>query len=281
MQSAPISYAPGEDPYAPPQIAALVEQLGVRKARQPWLTTLVLAVQAGVYIALGAALYTEVVTESGLGAGLARWIGGFAFSLGLVMVLLGGAELFTGNSLMVMAWAGKRIRLGALAGNWALVWLGNLVGALGTVLLMRLADLPSGPSAETAAAIAAGKTDLAFLPAFWRGLLCNVFVCMAVWLSLSTRQLAGRIIAIVLPVAAFVGLGLEHSVANMYLIPVGQLAGDARIDLAGLGGNLLPVTLGNIVGGAGLVAGVYWLVYLRRKPVVDQSVSTLPSTPSD
>jgi len=263
-QQAPISHSAGEDPYAPPQIATLVESLGVRKARQPWLATLVLAVQAGVYIALGAALYTEVVTASGLGPGLGRWLGGFAFSLGLVMVLVGGAELFTGNSLMVMAMAERRIGLAALAGNWTLVWIGNLAGALATVAVMHLAALPSGPAAATAAAIASDKAGLPFSVAFFRGLLCNVFVCMAVWLSLSTRQVAGRILAIMLPVAAFVGLGLEHSIANMYLIPIGQLAA-GTVDVEGFLRNLVPVTMGNVVGGAGLVAGVYWLVYLRRR----------------
>jgi len=263
-QEAPISQAPGEDPYAPAQIAGLVESLGVRKAGQPWLATLVLAVQAGAYIALGAALYTEVVTDSGLGPGLARWVGGFAFALGLVMVLVGGAELFTGNSLMVMAWAERRIGIAALVGNWTLVWLGNLLGALATVAILWLSGLPSGASAQTAAALAAAKAELPFLVAFFRGLLCNVFVCMAVWLSLSTRQVAGRILAIMLPVAAFVGLGLEHSVANMYLIPAGQLASGV-LDLGGFLRNLVPVTLGNVAGGAGLVAGVYWLVYLRRR----------------
>lgn len=264
VQESPISHGPGEDPYGPPQIAALVESLGVRKAQQPWLATLVLAVQGGAYIALGAALYTEVVAGIGLGPGLSRWVGGFAFSLGLVMILVGGAELFTGNSLMVMAWASRRIGIGALARNWALVWAGNLAGALAVVAVMRLAALPTGPASETAVQIAAAKGALPFLTAFFRGLLCNVFVCMAVWLSLATTQVAGRMIGIMLPVAAFIGLGLEHSVANMYLIPIGQLAA-GQLDATALLANLVPVTLGNVVGGAGLVASVYWLVYLRPR----------------
>jgi formate/nitrite transporter len=263
-QPAPISHTPGEDPYGPTQIADLVGSLGVRKAGQAWLTTFVLALQAGAYIALGAALYTEVIAGSTLGPGLSRWIGGFAFSLGLVMVLIGGGELFTGNSLMVMAWAERRIALRALAANWALVYLGNLLGAGATVVVMYLAGLPQGSAAEAAAVIAAAKAELPASVAFFRGVLCNVFVCMAVWLSLATRQVAGRILAIMLPVAAFVGLGLEHSIANMYLIPTGQLA-RGELDLGGFFANLVPVTLGNIVGGGGLVAGVYWLVYLRRR----------------
>ncbi len=250
------------DCYAPPELALLVERLGERKARQRPLVTLALAVLAGAFIALGALLYTLVLTDGTLGYGPGRWLAGFAFSLGLVMVLVGGAELFTGNSLMVMAWAERRITLGQLAGNWTLVYLGNLAGALATVALVRLAGLPSGPAAATAAVIAEAKSALDPLQALVRGVLCNVFVCMAVWLSLSARQAGGKMLAIMLPVAAFVALGLEHSVANMYLIPIGQLVGQG-LDLAAFLRNLVPVTIGNVIGGAGFVAGIYWLIYRR------------------
>lgn len=250
------------DPYAPGELAQLVGGIGEAKARLPVLQTLVLSLLGGAYIALGAALYLVVVTESGLGPGLGRWVGGFAFSLGLVMIVIGGAELFTGNSLMVMAWAARRITLGRLARNWGLVLLGNLAGALGTLVLMRLAELPAGAVAQTARDVAAAKLALEPLPAFVRGLLCNVFVCMAVWLALAARQVGGKIVCVMLPIAAFIGLGLEHSVANFFLIPLGQwLSG--QWDLAALLGNLGPVILGNVVGGAGLVAAIYWLVYLR------------------
>ncbi len=255
--------APAVDCYAPAELALLVERLGERKAAQPWITTFMLALLGGAFVALGALLYTLVLTEGTLGFGLNRWFAGMAFSLGLIMVLLGGAELFTGNSLMVMAWAEGRIGWRRLAGNWSLVYAGNLLGALGTVLLVHLAGMPNGPSAATAIAIADAKVALDPLQAFFRGLLCNVFVCMAVWLSLAARQFGGKVVAIALPVAAFVALGLEHSVANMYLIPIGQLAG-AGLDPAGFLANLLPVTAGNIVGGAGLVGGIYWLIYRRR-----------------
>lgn len=255
--------ADAADCYAPPQLERLVESLGERKARQRPLVTLALAVLGGAFIALGALLYTLVLTDGSLGYGPGRWLAGFAFSLGLVMVLVGGAELFTGNSLMVMAWAERRITLRQLAGNWSLVFLGNLAGALATVLLVHLAGLPAGPAAVTAAAIAEAKAGLSPLEAFMRGVLCNVFVCMAVWLSLAARQAGGKILAIMLPVAAFVALGLEHSVANMYLIPIGQLAGGGGLDLGAFLANLLPVTAGNVLGGAGLVAGIFWLVYRR------------------
>ncbi len=250
------------DLYAPPVMAERIENIGVGKASQGILKTLTLAVLAGAFIAFGAMLFTVVVSDSALGVGPTRWLGGMAFSLGLVLVLVGGAELFTGNSLMVMAWVDRKIGLGALSRNWALVYFGNLVGALATVAMARLAEIPAGKSAETAAAIAAAKTDLPFVTAFFRGLLCNVLVCLAVWLSLAARTVTGKAVAITLPIAAFVALGLEHSIANMYLIPAGQLAG-AGLDLGGFLANLVPVTLGNVVGGGVLVALVYWIAYRR------------------
>jgi len=266
QEQRPAAATTGEgngDCYAPAELAALVQRLGEGKARQRWLVTLALALLGGAFIALGALLYTLVLTDGALGHGPGRWLAGFAFSLGLIMVLVGGAELFTGNSLMVMAWAERRITLGQLARNWGLVFVGNLMGALGTVVLVWLAGLPNGPSAATAVAVAEAKATLDPLQAFFRGLLCNVFVCMAVWLSLAARQVGGKVVAIALPVAAFVALGLEHSVANMYLIPIGQLAG-AGLDPVAFLANLLPVTAGNVAGGAGLVAGIYWLVYCRQ-----------------
>ena len=189
-----------------------------------------------------------------------------AFSLGLVMIVIGGAELFTGNSLMAMAWAARRITLGRLARNWGLVLLGNLAGALGALLLFRLAELPAGAAAETAKGIAAAKLALEPVPAFFRGLLCNVFVCMAVWLSLAARQVGGKVLCVMLPIAAFIGLGLEHSVANFFLLPLGQWL-EGAWDLGALARNLGPVILGNVAGGAGLVAAVYWVAYLRRPRV--------------
>ncbi len=250
------------DLYAPPVMAERIETIGVGKAAQGTLKTLMLAVLAGAFIAFGAMLFTVVVSDSALGSGPTRWLGGIAFSLGLVLVLIGGAELFTGNSLMVMAWVDRKIGLFALSRNWGLVYLGNLIGAVATVAIARLAEIPAGASAETAAKIAAAKTELAFETAFFRGLLCNVLVCLAVWLSLAARTVTGKAVAITLPVAAFVALGLEHSIANMYLIPAGQLAGGG-LDLAAFFGNLLPVTLGNVVGGGVLVALVYWIAYRR------------------
>ncbi|MGF1608507.1 MAG: formate/nitrite transporter family protein [Kiloniellales bacterium] len=254
------------DAYTPPQMAALVESVGIRKAALPALQTATLGLLAGAFIAFGAMFYTLVMTGNELGFGPGRLLGGLAFSLGLILVVVGGAELFTGNSLIVMAWASRKVGTAALLRNWALVYVANFAGALGTVVLVYFSgtlELGGGAVGETAAAIAAGKLRLGFLEAFARGILSNVLVCLAVWLCYAAHDVAGKILAIIFPITAFVALGFEHSVANMYLIPAGMLAAGA-IDIGGFLGNLVPVTLGNIVGGGGLVALVYWLVYLRR-----------------
>lgn len=266
----PSSLVGDHDAYTPAQISRRVEQAGVAKAALGPLQTLTLAVLAGAYIAFGGMLFTLVMTDSGLGFGPGRLLGGVAFSLGLILVVIAGAELFTGNSLIVMAWADRRITSRQLLANWGLVYLGNVAGSLGMVVLMAASGalgLHDGAVARTATAIAGAKVALPFHEAFVRGVLCNVLVCLAVWLCFAARSVAGKILAIVPPIAAFVALGFEHSVANMYLIPIGFVAGPATIPDGGavpaILGNLVPVTLGNIVGGGGLVAAVYWIVYIR------------------
>lgn len=257
------------DVVAPGRIAVLVEEVGVRKCALPLLSTLTLGVLAGAFISFGAMFYTIVVTGSELGFGPTRLLGGLVFSLGLVLVVVGGAELFTGNSLIVMAWADGRVSSQALLRNWALVYAGNLLGALGTVLLVHLGatmSLGSGSVGATARAIAEAKVAIPPLEAFVRGILCNVLVCLAVWMCFAAQTVSGKVLTIVFPISAFVALGFEHSVANMYLLPVGALQPGAAIGPAAMAANLVPVTLGNIVGGGVLVALVYWLVYLRRPP---------------
>ena len=261
------------DAYAPAQIAVLVEQGGVAKVRLSAVQTATLGTLAGAFIAFGAMFYTLTVTGSDLGFGPGRLLGGVAFSLGLILVLVGGAELFTGNNLIVMAWAERKVTGRELLRNWVLVYLANFVGALGTVALFYLAgalELSGGAVAQSAARIAETKLNLDFSTAFFRGVLCNALVCLAVWLSFAARDVAGKILAIIFPISAFVALGFEHSVANMYLIPIGMLANGGGFDVAALLGNLVPVTLGNIVGGSGLVALTYWLVYLRRPGSADR-----------
>lgn len=250
------------DAYKPAEMARRVEEAGVAKAGARALPLFTLALLAGAFIAFGGMLFTVVVTGSALGWGPTRLLGGAAFSLGLILVIVGGAELFTGNSLIVMAWVDRKVSTGGLLRNWAIVYAGNLIGALATAWMMHLSGA-AAPVAETARAIAEAKVALAPTEAFFRGVLCNVLVCLAVWLCFAARSVVDKAAAIVLPIAAFVALGFEHSVANMYLIPIGGLLGAPGADALGLLRNLIPVTLGNIVGGGVFVAAVYWLIYLR------------------
>lgn len=245
----------------------MVENAGVKKAALPVLQILVLAVLAGAFIAFGGMFFTVAITDAGLGLGPTRLLGGLAFSLGLILVVVAGAELFTGNNLIVMAWASRRITTGLLLRNWSLVYVGNLVGALATAIIVYgsgTLGIGDGAVAETARNIASAKVQLPFMEAFLRGVLCNTLVCLAVWLCVAAHSVSGKILAILFPITAFVALGFEHSVANMYLIPIGYLAGAEDVTMATFAANLVPVTLGNIIGGSVLVALVYWIAYLRK-----------------
>jgi formate/nitrite transporter len=264
----------GFDAFAPREIARQVETIGVAKARLPLLTMSLLAVLAGAFIGLGALFFTLVRSDPTLGFAFAQILGGVAFSLGLILVVVAGAELFTGNNLLAMAWAGRRITTGELLRNWAVVALGNLVGAVGLAALVVLSgqgSLNGGAVGETYMQIAAAKVELPFWTAFFRGVLCNVLVCMAVWMAIAGRSVTDKVVAIVFPISAFVAAGFEHSIANMYFIPVamflqwsGAVAeGWPLITLGGFLGNLVPVILGNLAGGSLLVGLVYWLIYLR------------------
>ena len=262
------------DAYSPPEIARRIERAGVAKVRQPWLQTAMLGALGGAFIALGALWYTLVASDAALGFAASRVLGGVVFSLGLVLVVVGGAELFTGNNLLVMAWADRRIGAGELARNWAIVFAGNTVGAAAMAFVAvwsGYVELNGGAVAETAVRIAARKASLPASQAFFAGVLCNVLVCLAVWLAMAARSVADKVVAIVFPIAAFVAAGFEHSIANLYFISLGLLLRDG-VDAAAIPGiaalrwdtyirNLVPVTLGNIVGGGGLVALVYHVVY--------------------
>ena len=259
---------PTIDAYTPREIAHKIETLGVTKSRSDTLSLLVLAVLAGAFIALGALFFTVVVTRPVLGFGVSRLVGGVAFSLGLILVIIGGAELFTGNNLVAMAWASRRITSAELARNWVLVYLGNALGALGTVGLVLLGDVAqvgNGAVRETALAIGRHKAALGAIEALALGVLCNGLVCLAVWLAMGGRSVTDKVLAIVFPITAFVTMGFEHSIANLFFLPYALALegwGDAQL-LTGSVRNLLSVTLGNILGGTVLVAGVYWLAYLR------------------
>ena len=264
-RQAPTTITPSpQDAYPPAQIARLVEQVGVKKATLPVTQTIALGLLAGAFIAFGAMYATLAMAGSGLGFGPSRMLAGLAFSLGLILVVVGGAELFTGNNLIVMAWADRKITTVQLARNWTLVYLANLAGAVGSALLVHWSGtlgLGDGEVGTSAIRIGETKAALGFGEAFFRGVLCNTLVCLAVWLCFAAHDVAGKILAIVFPISAFVALGFEHSIANMYLIPIAMLAG-AEITMAAFLGNLLPVTLGNVVGGGVFVAAIYWLVYL-------------------
>jgi formate/nitrite transporter len=250
----------GLDAYKPSEIAELVDAAGVAKVELPLMRMLVLAMLAGTFIGLGAVAYTQVMTGVDPSFGPARFLGGVVFSLGLILVIVGGAELFTGNALMVMAAVDRLISPGQLARSWAIVYVGNFAGAVALVLVVWLSGILDGPMGDKAAAIAEGKAALGWTEAFMRGVLCNMLVCLAVWLTIAARTASGKILSIIWPIASFVMLGLEHSIANMYLIPQGMLAG-ADMGLGDFANNLIPVTLGNILGGAGGVAITYRLAY--------------------
>lgn len=256
------------DAYRPSAVAERVEMAGVAKAKLGFLQTLTLAVLAGAFIAFGAMLFTLVMTDSGLGLGPGRLLGGIAFSLGLILVVIAGAELFTGNNLIVMAWADRRISGADMLRNWTIVYVGNLIGAVATALFVHLSgtlDTGGGAVSHTALSIAQAKVSLPWDQAFVRGILCNALVCLAVWLSYAARSVGGKILAIIFPIAAFVALGFEHSVANMYFIPLGMIIGDA-ITTGQFLANLGAVTAGNLIGGSVLVGLVYWIAYRREQP---------------
>jgi formate transporter len=255
----------GSDAYAPREIAARVSAVGVAKARLPLLTQALLGVLAGAFIGLGALMFTLVHSDATLGFAAARLLGGLAFSLGLVLVAVAGAELFTGNNLIAMAWASGHVTTAEVLRNWALVALANLVGAAALAMLVWLSGhgaLNDGAVARAAVRIAVAKNDLPWHELFFRGVLCNVLVCMAVWMSFAGRSVVDKAVAIVFPITAFVAAGFEHSIANMYFFPLAMLLG-APLGLQDMAANLLPVIAGNIVGGSVLVALVYWVIYLR------------------
>lgn len=267
-EAASLSSDPHVGDARPPRdIARLVVNVGVAKAHTPAVTLLVLSVLAGAFISLGALFFTVVVTDSQLGLGPTRLLGGVSFSLGLVLVVVAGAELFTGNNLLAMAWASGLIGRREVLRNWVLVYAGNVVGCLGTVCLATLANVASlggGAVGKTAITIAVVKAGLPLGEALARGVLCNGLVCLAVWLAMSGRSVSDKILGIVFPITAFVVMGLEHSIANWFFLPFALvLDAGSVVPLAGAATNLVVVTAGNVLGGTLLVAAVYWVAYLR------------------
>jgi formate/nitrite transporter len=264
----------GSDAYSPVEIARRIESVGEVKARMATLPLALLGVLAGAFIGLGAMLFVLVKSDPALGFATSALLGGLVFAMGLLMVVVAGAELFTGNNLIVMAWADGRVSTGQVLRNWGIVCLANFVGAAGVAVLVFAsghAGLNGGAIGQQVVKIAVAKQELPFVTALLRGVLCNVLVCMAVWMAMAGRSVVDKAVAVMLPVMAFVAAGFEHSIANMYLMPLamllqhGGLAGFPAVTWSGMLGNLLPVILGNILGGAVLVAGIYHVIY-RRTP---------------
>lgn len=278
------------DPLTPGDIAALAEDVGVKKAAQDTATLFGLAVLGGAFVALGGLFASVTIAGAAehLPYGLTRLLMGVTFSLGLILVVIAGAQLFTSDTLMVMAWASGRLRTRRMVRVWTTVWLGNFVGALGTALLVFLAghyNFGHGEVGSTALSIASAKSRLPWHQSFFLGILCNVLVCLAVWLSMAAQSTTGKILAIQFPITAFVATGFEHCVANMFFVPYGLLvrwgapdafwatlgmepSASAAIPIAQFVVNLLAVTAGNWVGGALLVGSVYWLIFRRKRAAV-------------
>lgn len=274
------------DALVPGEMAERAERVGVAKAELPASKTFVLAVLAGAFIGLGAVFATTVTAGGGLPYGVSKLLGGLVFCLGLILVVVAGAELFTGNNLIVMAWASRRISTAKLLRNWGIVYAGNFVGSVATAALVVVAGQYTSGGGVVGAnvlAIADAKCQLGFTQAFALGVLCNALVCLAIWLCFSARSTTDKVLCIIFPITAFVAAGFEHSIANMYFIPaalfvqssagpdfwsaIGTAPGAYEaLSWAAFAKNLVPVTLGNIVGGSLMVGAVYWFVY-GRSPV--------------
>jgi formate/nitrite transporter len=286
------------DALMPADMAAKAEGVGVKKANLAIPQMFALAVLAGAFIAMGAVFCTTVlaggitvadptgatVASTALPYGWNRFLGGLVFTVGLILVVVGGAELFTGNNLITIAWANGKVTTLQLLKNWAIVYLGNFVGSILTAFLMYLSKqytFGGGAIGKTVLSIGQAKTSLDFIPAVALGIFCNALVCMAVWMCFSARSVGDKILAIIPPIAAFVAAGFEHSIANMYFIPIALFV---KMDAAWIEKmkiapetisnltwgnfflkNLLPVTIGNIIGGAVMVGLVYWFIYLLPK----------------
>lgn len=273
------------DAILPASMAVRAEQSGVTRAATDPLTVFVLSILAGAFVAFGAIFATTVTAGGGLSYGVGRLLTGLVFSAGLVMVIIAGAELFTGNNLIVMAWASRKIRTSALLLNWVLSFSGNFVGAIATAVLVFYSTqytFGDGAVGLVALNIANAKSSLQFIPALILGILCNALVCLAVWMLFSARTNIDRIVTAIPPVAIFAAAGFEHCIANIYFIPMGlfikagapdsfwkaieKTAADfPELTWSNFIANMLPVTIGNIIGGSLMVGVVYWFVYLRKR----------------
>jgi formate/nitrite transporter len=261
----------GSDAYAPREVALRIATVGVAKARMAMLPLLMLGMLAGAFIGLGSMLFAIVKSDASLGFAASQIAGGLVFSLGLLLVVVAGAELFTGNNLLAMAWADRKISSAEVLRNWVLVCAANFVGAAGLALLVFASGhtaMNDGAIGRAVVRIALAKQALPMWEAFFRGILCNVLVCMAVWMAMAGRSVVDKAVAVIFPVSAFVAAGFEHSIANMYLMPLAMLiqqstpaAGQAAVSWGGMGANLMAVIAGNLLGGSVLVGLTYHVIY--------------------
>ena len=274
------------DAIMPATMAMRAEESGVKRASTDPITLFALSILAGAFISFGAIFATTVSAGAvGMPYGVVRLLIGLVFSTGLIMVVIGGAELFTGSNIIVMAWASGKVTTRALLLNWVISFAGNFVGAIATAVLMFYTTqytFGGGAVGLTALSTASAKTSLAFIPALTLGIMCNALVCLAVWMCFSARTSIDRVVTVIPPIAAFAAAGFEHCIANIYFIPIGLFikAGAPDVFWKAIGktpadfpeltwenffvGNLIPVTIGNIIGGSIMVAAIYWFIYLRK-----------------
>jgi formate/nitrite transporter len=273
---------PSIEDKSPQTIAETVAQsVGVKKATSPWLSVVMLGILAGAYIGFGGLLSTTVTFDmvETFGIGFTKFLSGAVFSVGLMLVVIAGAELFTGNNLMITSTLAKEISFGTMINRWIVVYITNFVGSIILALIFFLSGLWKTAGGELGAAavkIAYSKVSLGFVEALVRAIGCNWLVCLAVWMALASRQIVGKIFAIFFPIMAFVAIGFEHCVANMYFIPTGiflhawaGIPAPEKADPHVLSWvsfavrNLIPVTIGNVIGGGLFVGMSYWGAYLK------------------
>ncbi len=251
---------------SPAEIAEVWVQNGIKKAKLPIGKMLILGVFAGIFIGLGAHGFLTATAPGGSAAEamLQKFIGASVFPAGLMMVIICGAELFTGNNLLTLALGRKEITVSEMLTNWIFVYIGNFIGSVLLALFLAKSGLFAGALAEKAIAVAQSKSQMPFMEAIIRGMLCNIVVVLACWFQAGSKDIAGKILAIWFPIMLFVFAGFEHSVANMTYIPLGMFLG-AEVSVSQfLMGNLIPVTIGNMIGGAVIVPVAYYYAYLKK-----------------
>ncbi|CAM1334449.1 formate/nitrite transporter family protein [Tenacibaculum aestuariivivum] len=264
--------------FSPEEIVYQTLNSSVKKVKKPFLISVLLGLLAGSFIGLGALFYTIVKSDETYSFATKQLLGGFVFSLGLILVVIAGAELFTGNNLIAIAWAEKKVSTKQMMRNWGIIFFSNMLGAVSLAVMVYFSghlNMNKGAIAETYLKMADAKCALPFMTAFFRGILCNILVCLGVWMAMGGKTITDKILAIIFPITLFVAAGFEHSIANLFIIPLGlfiKTFGDVQIstpflNISGMVNNLIPVILGNIIGGSVLVGLMYHFIFLRNKNI--------------